>query len=49
MTQAPLGGDCRRATLALGMVVDGIGFVRLEATLELTSKFASCKHKFSVT
>lgn len=49
MTQAPLGGDCRRATRALGMIVDDISFVRLKATLQLTSKFASCKHKFSVT
>jgi hypothetical protein len=29
------------------MVVDGVGFVRLKAALELTSKFASCKHTSS--
>ena len=47
MTQAPLGGECRRATRPLRMVVDGVGFVRLKAALELTSKFASCKHTSS--
>jgi len=47
MTQAPLGGDCRRPTLALRVVVDGVGSVRLQAALELTSKFASCKHTSS--
>jgi hypothetical protein len=49
MTQAPLGGDCRRPARDIRVVVDGVGFVRLKAALELTSKFASCKHTSEAT
>jgi hypothetical protein len=47
MTQAPLGGDCRRSTPLLRLVVDDVGSVRLKAALQLTSKFASCEHTSS--